>query len=160
MTHWPTVLTGATCDGVETVSAGHGKERRRPRLLRILASPPTRRTRRLALARRRGDESATPRLDECYAIPSRDRRPTRAGPPRPGDVNELLDDFPLERYIVGILYPRTDDPVDPSQDDEPREGEDKDSLPDPPVAMASARYPSSAGLTFAVDIQRRDRAIE
>jgi hypothetical protein len=72
----------------------------------------------------------------------------------PGEADERLEDFPLERYIVGILYPRTDEPIDPAQDDEPREGEDEDSFPDPPVAMASARYPSSAGFTFAVDIER------
>jgi hypothetical protein len=93
-------------------------------------------------------------LDECYAVRAEMVARLERDLLGPETANELLEDFPLERYIVGILYPRTDDPIDPSQDDEPREGEDKDSFPDPPVAMASARYPSSAGLTCAVDLER------
>ena len=94
------------------------------------------------------------RLDECYAFEPKSSPASSAICSARRTSNELLDDFPLERYIAGILYPCTDDPIDPAQDDDPHEGEDKDSLPDPPVAMASARYPSSMGLTFAVDIER------
>jgi hypothetical protein len=93
-------------------------------------------------------------LEDCYAFRAEMVARLEKDLLGPEKADELLDDFPLERYVVGILYPSTDDPVDPAQDDEPREGEDKDSFPDPPVAMASARYPSSAGLTFAVDINR------
>ena len=93
-------------------------------------------------------------LDECYAFRGAMVARLERDLIGPDTVDELLDDLPLERYIVGILYPRTDEPIDPAQDDQQPDGEDSDSVPDPPVAMASARYPSSAGLTFAVDLRR------
>lgn len=72
------------------------------------------------------------------------------GPTAP---NELIDDAPLEQYVTGILYPRRDDEaqqIDPDRDDEePDDG--RDSEPDPPVTLANRRYPSSMGITFAVD---------
>jgi hypothetical protein len=93
-------------------------------------------------------------LDECYAVRAEMVARLERDLLGPECVDELLEDFPLERYIMGILYPSTDDPIDPAQDDDPHEGEDEESSPDPPVAMASARYPSSMGLTFAVDVER------
>src|SRR3954447_21313893 len=93
-------------------------------------------------------------LDECYGF--REQLVERLerdlfGPSRP---DETLVDFPLERYIVGVLYPRTADEVDPSQDDDTSDGDDETPSAAPPVATASARNPSSAGMTFAVDLDR------
>src|SRR5262245_13888964 len=70
----------------------------------------------------------------------------------PGEVDETITDFPPEKYICGILYPRSEDPIDPSQDDNVAEGDDEATFADPPVAMANEKYPSSVGLTFAVDL--------
>jgi hypothetical protein len=70
----------------------------------------------------------------------------------PEAEDETILDFPLEKYLSGILYPRSDDPIDPGQDDEPGEGDDESGYVDPPVARASERYPSSVGITFAVDL--------
>jgi hypothetical protein len=72
----------------------------------------------------------------------------------PAEVDETIDDFPLEKYICGILYPRSEDPIDPAQDHDLAEGEDEATYADPPVALANEKYPSSAGMTFAVDLAR------
>lgn len=74
------------------------------------------------------------------------------GPARQDEI-ETISDPPLTRYIAGILYPQTgavvdaDQDVDVSDDD----GGDEGFAPDPPVAMANVRFPSSMGFTFAVD---------
>jgi hypothetical protein len=94
-------------------------------------------------------------LDDCYSF--RDEVVDRLERDLfgPESVEETLLDFPLERYIVGVLYPRTADEIDPAQDDEAEgEGEDETTFADPPVALANARNPSSAGMTFAVDLTR------
>jgi hypothetical protein len=74
------------------------------------------------------------------------------GPQQPGEI-EIISDPPLTRYISGILYPQSDAVVDASQDiDVPDDdGGEEGTAPDPPVAMANVRFPSSMGLTFAVD---------
>ena len=72
----------------------------------------------------------------------------------PGDVEETIRDFPLEKYICGILYPRSEDRIDPAQDHDVAEGEDEATYGDPPVALANEKYPSSAGMTFAVQLAR------
>jgi hypothetical protein len=86
----------------------------------------------------------------------------------PSSETEEIPDAPITRYICGILYPQEDptkEPaaeslvigaIDPDQDvDEPDDYDDT-SLPDPPVAMANVKYPSSVGLTFAVDSRYTD----
>lgn len=75
----------------------------------------------------------------------------------PTAVEETITDFPLERYICGILYPRSGDPIDPAQDVDVADGEDEATYADPPVALANEKYPSSAGLTFAVDLAKTTR---
>src|SRR5438105_5063902 len=69
----------------------------------------------------------------------------------PADEQEVISDPPLTRYISGILFPRSDFSVDLSQDIDTPDDYDESAVPDPPVAMANVRYPSSLGLTFAVD---------
>lgn len=74
------------------------------------------------------------------------------GPDSPTDT-ETIADPPLTRYICGMLYPISADA--PEQDDRDNEAGgdigDEEEQPDPPVAMANVRYPSSMGMTFAVD---------
>lgn len=73
-----------------------------------------------------------------------------------GGERETIDDPPITRYAAGILYPRASDPIDPSLDvDTPDENEET-AASDPPVALANRRYPSSMGMTFAVDSKAAD----
>jgi hypothetical protein len=69
------------------------------------------------------------------------------------DEVETISDPPLTRYIAGILYPQTNAVVDPNQDVDVSDDDSGDEgfAPDPPVAMANVRFPSSMGFTFAVD---------
>ena len=71
----------------------------------------------------------------------------------PSAEDEVLNEAPLERYVTGILYPQREGSVvapDPDSDHDTVD-EDSDVQPDPPVSLANRRYPSSMGLTFAVD---------
>lgn len=77
----------------------------------------------------------------------------------PREEEEELADLPLDHYVVGVLYPRIGDTIDPAEDDELGEDEDEPTVVDPPVALANTRYPSSAGLTFAVDTAACDRVL-
>ncbi|MCC6178013.1 MAG: DNA helicase [Chloroflexi bacterium] len=76
----------------------------------------------------------------------------------PSAPDEILDDAPLEQYVTGILYPCRGEaqvPPDPAEDLDAVD-DDFDSPPDPPVSLANRRYPSSMGLTFAVDTSVAD----
>ena len=63
--------------------------------------------------------------------------------------NEILDDFPLQTYISGILYPRSSEPIE-SEVDIDIDDDDTEEQFDPAVSYANRRYPSSMGLTFAL----------
>lgn len=78
------------------------------------------------------------------------------GPQGPHEA-EIISDPPITRYLSGILYPQTEDSIDPFQDQDPADEYDETAAADPPVAMANVRYPSSFGLTFAVDVARARR---
>ncbi|WP_167051354.1 helicase-related protein [Salinibacterium sp. ZJ77] len=68
------------------------------------------------------------------------------------DEDETIDEAPLDRYIVGILHPRST----PGEDGAPVFADEvpEDESPalegdsDPGVSFAHLRYPSSIGLTF------------
>jgi hypothetical protein len=77
----------------------------------------------------------------------------------PAEPAETINDFPLEKYICGILYPRTEDRIDPTQDDRTADDEGEATYADPPVALANEKYPSSAGMTFAIDLTRATEII-
>ena len=66
--------------------------------------------------------------------------------------DEILEDPPITRYAAGILFPRKSGVVVGTQDDELEQGVDNETSPDPAVAMANVRYPSSMGLTMSVDL--------
>lgn len=73
----------------------------------------------------------------------------------PAEGNEVISDAPITKYISGILYPQTrGESLDPSEDLDLADDYDEVVLPDPPVAMANVRYPSSMGMTFSVDSGR------
>ena len=70
----------------------------------------------------------------------------------PSAPEEVLDDPPITRYAAGILYARRSGNIEASQDNDADLDEDAEEggMPDPPVALANVRYPSSLGITFAV----------
>lgn len=71
----------------------------------------------------------------------------------PSEELETIKDAPLTKYIAGILYPRSEERIGPEEDNDLPEDDADDFAPDPPVALANLRYPSSFGVTFAVDIR-------
>jgi hypothetical protein len=75
----------------------------------------------------------------------------------PESPDEVITDPPITKYIAGVLFPRDSDRSDPAQDlgdnaTSNSDGDADDSEPsDPAVSMSYVRYPSSMGLTMAVD---------
>ena len=69
-----------------------------------------------------------------------------------GARDEVINERPMDKYPMGALYPQQSGTLDSDQDNgvetETGEGE-----ADPPVALANVHYPSSMGLTFAVDLR-------
>ncbi|MBU8827089.1 helicase-related protein [Mycolicibacterium goodii] len=66
--------------------------------------------------------------------------------------NEVITDLPLDRYIVGVLWPAEDVLQEAA---EPDSGEaEEDGIEDSPISQALMRYPTSAGITFSVDLAR------
>lgn len=78
------------------------------------------------------------------------------GPPAESDpdpAHETLHEAPITRYVSGVLYPLSADPIDPNQDAGQPEGthpatEDGDD--ERTVSLANVRYPSSMAVSFAV----------
>jgi len=77
----------------------------------------------------------------------------------PFAVDEVLRDAPSDRYLTGILFPMripvgadADDGADPANTDNETAGAD-DAVP-----MSSVMRPSSAGLSFAVELGSREDA--
>jgi hypothetical protein len=69
-----------------------------------------------------------------------------------GAAEETITDRPITKYAAGILFPRSQDSVaDANALDEEPENRHPTDVPDPAVAMANVRYPSSMGMTFSVD---------
>ncbi|KIA60653.1 helicase-related protein [Nocardia vulneris] len=72
--------------------------------------------------------------------------------PAPDDtanIGEILEEAPLDRYVVGVLWP-ADDELQEVPEPDGVEPADKDPFDDTPVVQARMRYPSSMGLTFSV----------
>lgn len=72
----------------------------------------------------------------------------------PSDPAETLEEPPLDRYVMGILYPRLDQGrgqrIEPAAEGEVQD-DGGDGAADPAVALSNVQYPSSAGITFATD---------
>jgi hypothetical protein len=80
------------------------------------------------------------------------------GPESPGEV---IADPPITKYIAGVLFPRDSERSDPAQDlgenaDSDSDADDTESW-DPAVSMSYVRYPSSMGMTMAVDTRATRR---
>ncbi|WP_326829255.1 helicase-related protein [Streptosporangium sp. NBC_01810] len=75
--------------------------------------------------------------------------------PMDSDNSEVITDRPITKYAAGILFPQDESESAEAEMSLDAEAEgrhiDPDSVPDPAVTMANVRYPSSMGLTFAVD---------
>lgn len=80
-----------------------------------------------------------------------------------GDVDSVLDEDPLARFVVGVLYPEraSDDPRDPEsvESDEIDTTQDGDAgsstlegQDDPVIALAQVRHPRTMGMTFSADL--------
>ncbi|MFB4285928.1 helicase-related protein [Nonomuraea sp. MTCD27] len=74
-----------------------------------------------------------------------------------GSPTEVITDPPITKYATGILFPQSDDSVtDDNALDEELESRHPTDAPDPAVTMANVRYPSSMGMTFAVDVSKTE----
>ena len=91
-----------------------------------------------------------PSLDDQYRFRSGLLHDLESDLMGPHAADEVIADPPITTYIVGVLYPQSTDPVDPALDDDLGDDDDE-SVPDPAVSLAEVRYPSSVGLSFAID---------
>src|SRR5680860_815584 len=78
---------------------------------------------------------------------------------------EVLIEPPLATYMTGILYPKVVETHAPAFADgiEQEELTDDDvggTPADPAVAMSNVQYPTSAGISFAVDLSIEELVIE
>jgi hypothetical protein len=78
------------------------------------------------------------------------KRDLMGPPPDDPEAEVLHHEDPLNRYITGILYPKSQAAVEPVDHEEWAE-ESADGVSDEAVSLANARYPSSLGMTFEVD---------
>ncbi|MFC9998110.1 helicase-related protein [Nocardia sp. NPDC127526] len=67
--------------------------------------------------------------------------------------SEVLDEPPLSRYVVGVLWPSGEPLQEPPEPDE-AESYDGDTFEDTPVAQSRMRYPSTMGLTLSVRLSQ------
>lgn len=68
----------------------------------------------------------------------------------PDDVT--LDESPLDRFVMGILHPQSSMGMDAvAEVPDAADGKGADDVYDPAVALSRRQYPSSMGLTVAVD---------
>ena len=77
--------------------------------------------------------------------------PRRDEEPLPDEM--VLTEAPMTRYIAGILYPRSPDPVGQVAEEPPEDikADDRDDAVDAPVALANVRFPSAMGITCGID---------
>lgn len=67
------------------------------------------------------------------------------------DANEVITELPLDRYVVGVLWPAGED-VQEAPDPDSGDSGDSEGDEDTPVSQALMRYPSSMGITLTVDL--------
>ena len=72
--------------------------------------------------------------------------------PGQGD-KEVLDEAPLDRYIMGVLWPAAEAAQSEVADEPDDAGAtETGATEDVPVAQARMRFPSSCGMTFSIDL--------
>ncbi len=69
----------------------------------------------------------------------------------PGEIDEVLDERPLDRYLTGVLWPMSGESLDAVADDPDAGTPSDDEVQDSPVAASRMTYPSSIGMTFTID---------
>lgn len=89
-------------------------------------------------------------LDEMYGFRSEMIEDLRRDLLGPAGGDEVLEEAPLDRYVVGVLWP-LDDELQEEPEPDSAEPDTVDGTSDSPVAQSLMRYPSSMGLTFTVD---------
>ena len=68
----------------------------------------------------------------------------------PGEgESEIISEAPLDRYIVGVLWPSTNERQE-APDPDGAQPADDEPTEDSPIPQSLMRYPSSMGLTFSV----------
>ncbi len=70
----------------------------------------------------------------------------------PHSEEETLTDAPFSTYVTGVLYPGAAGALEPDKEVDEHDDSGETTYADPPVSLANARYPSSMGMTFAVDV--------
>lgn len=69
-----------------------------------------------------------------------------------GPDDDVLDEAPLDRFVMGILHPQAAGSMEAEADaPEAADGNGIDNAYDPAVALSRRQYPSSMGLTVAID---------
>ena len=71
-----------------------------------------------------------------------------------GGPEEVIQDPPITQYVAGVLYARDSGALSPADDIDAPDEDGEGVAADPPVALASIRYPSSMGMTFTVAPQQ------
>ena len=72
------------------------------------------------------------------------------GPSDPDEVEEI-NDPPITRYVCGMLFPEDAPPEGGELDIDEDDDADESHRADPGIARAASRFPSTCGITFAVD---------
>ena len=70
-----------------------------------------------------------------------------------GGASEVIDGSPLDRYLLGTLYPQSADAAEMQQEEESEASAagDADAEVENPISMAFERLPASMGMSFYVD---------
>lgn len=93
--------------------------------------------------------------DEHYAFRAAMVEALRTDLLGPASAEEVIDESPLDRYLIGILHPVAEVLLEEvAEEPESAKSASGDSAFDPGVALAHMRFPSSFGMSFAVDMAR------
>jgi hypothetical protein len=94
-------------------------------------------------------------LDDYYDFRARLVEALEVDLSGPATADEVIADPPITRYVAGVLFPQDSGTVDPAQDQSEESvtdvGAEDSGDWDPSVSMSYIRYPSSIGMSFAVD---------
>ncbi|WP_458689831.1 helicase-related protein [Nocardia tengchongensis] len=98
------------------------------------------------------NEAMKPELREKYRFRSEMVEDLKRDVFGPSDFEtEVLDEAPLGRYVVGVLWPASEALQESAEPDQGNSYEG-DKQEDTPVAQSRMRYPSSMGLTLSIRI--------